>query len=54
MSGALTIVFRSCIIIACIIISTVFFLLEDPSVDIIIIDRAVGYSKYNELLIPIL
>jgi hypothetical protein len=27
--------------------------LENPAVDIIIIDRAVGYSKYNEPSFPI-
>jgi hypothetical protein len=43
-------VFRSCITIACIAISAVSFLLEDLLVDIMIIDRIVGCSKYNKPL----
>jgi hypothetical protein len=39
--------------IAYIIIGAVSFLLEDPFTDIMIVDRAVGCSKYNELSIPI-
>jgi hypothetical protein len=44
---------RSCTAIACIAAGAASFPLEDPLVDIIIIDRAVGCLKYNELLFPI-
>jgi hypothetical protein len=44
----LTIVFRSYIAIVCIAVSAVSFLLEDLLVDIMIVDKVVGCSKYNE------
>jgi hypothetical protein len=45
-------VFRSYIVIACITTgaSIASFLLIDPLADIMIIDRVVGCSKYNEPL----
>jgi hypothetical protein len=48
--------FRSYTVIACITASASIasFLLIDPLADIVIIDRAVGCSKYNELLFPII
>jgi hypothetical protein len=46
----------SCITIAYITAgaSIVSFLLVDPLADIMIIDRAVRYSKYNKPLFPII
>jgi hypothetical protein len=38
---------------ACIVTSTISFLLEGPLVNIMIIDRVVGCSKYNKPLILI-
>jgi hypothetical protein len=51
----LTIILRSCIVITSITtsVSIVSFLLIDPLADIMIVDRVVGYSKYNEPLILI-
>jgi hypothetical protein len=44
---------RFCITIAWINTSIIFLLLEDPLVDIVIIDRIIRYLKYNKPLIPI-
>jgi hypothetical protein len=49
----LTIVLRFYTAIVYITVSATFFLLEDPLVDIVIIDKIIGYSKYNEPLTPI-
>jgi hypothetical protein len=48
MSGALTIVFRSCIAIVCSTISAISFPLKDPLVNIIIVDKIIRCSKYNK------